>query len=188
MQACRNQNEILMLDVLGELNDPRMRRDWENHLKACDGCRRERAAMRALFGRVKQAGRPPELSAEHADVMAKTIGWKLRNERLKPLPDSPPRRFRFMPALAAACAIMVAVAAGYYFQERAPDREMAMSAEFVPMEDLEVIKHLDLLREMETIEKLMHVVDVPDQGPATEPSAPEETQGMRRNEEEGKYA
>jgi len=84
MQACRNQNEILMLDVLGELHDPQLRRSWEGHLKACEGCRRERSRTLGLLGKVKQAGMPPELPARQADAMAKAIGWRLRNERLAP--------------------------------------------------------------------------------------------------------
>jgi hypothetical protein len=187
MKACRNQNEIMMLDALGELNDLRMRREWENHLKACDGCRRERANLLALLGRVKDAGMPPELTAEQADAMAQTIGWKLRNERNQPIQERP-RRFRFVPALAAACAIVVAVVVGYHFQERDPAKEMAMSAEFVPQEDLEIIRHLDLLKDMDTIEKLIHVVDVPENGPGKEDGDPEETQGMHRDESGKRYA
>lgn len=189
MQACRNQNEILMLDALGELNDPHMRRDWENHLKACDGCRRERARMLALLGKVKHAGMPPELSDRQADAMAKTIGWKLRNERIKPFQERP-RRFRFMPVLAAACAIMVVVLGGYRLQQylAGPGNEMEMSADLILPEDLEIIKNLDLLKDMDTIEKLIHVVDIPDNGPGTEEGAPEETQGMNRNEIGKKYA
>jgi hypothetical protein len=188
MQACRNQNELLMLDALGELNDPRMRRDWEDHLKACSGCRRERARMLNLLSKVKHAGMPPELSAEQADAMAKSISWKLRNERIKPFQETP-RRIRFVPVLAAACAIIAVVVVGYHFQEQNsdPTKEMAMSPEFMPPQDLEVIKHLDLLKDMDTIEKLMHVVDVPENGTGTEQGT-EETQGMHRDENGKRYA
>jgi hypothetical protein len=189
MQACLNQNKILMLDALGELNDPRMQRDWQDHLQTCDGCRRERARMLNLLGKVKQAGMPPELSAQQADAMAKTVGWKLRNERFAPVRETG-RRFRLVPVLATACAIVVAVVVGYHFQARHvdPNNEMAMSAEFVPPEDLEIIKYLDLLKDMDTIEKLVHVVDIPDNGPGAEDGAPEETQGMHRDENGKRYA
>ena len=189
MQACRNQNEILMLDALGELNDPRMRREWENHLKICDGCRRERASMLAILGRVKDAGMPPELSDRQADAMAKTIGWKLRNERIKPFRESP-RRFRFMPVLAAACTVIAVVLGAYRLQQHlsVPGNEMEMSADLMLPEDLEVIKNYDLLKDMDTIEKLIHVVDIPDNGHGTEEDAPEETQGMRRDENGKNYA
>jgi hypothetical protein len=182
MQACRQQNEILMLDVLGELNDPQLRRGWKEHLKACDGCRRERASMLSLLGKVKHAAMPPELSAEQADAMAKAIGWKLRNERSQTV-QATGRRFRFLPVFASACAIIVVLFTGYQLQDRfwGRDSETAMSA------DLEVIQHLDLLKDMETIEKLMQVVDVPDNMPDTEQGAPE-TQGMHRDENGKSYA
>jgi anti-sigma factor RsiW len=188
MQACRNQNEILMLDALGELNDPRMRSDWEDHLKACGACRRERARVLNLLGKVKHAGMPPELSAEQADAMAKTISWKLRNERIKTFKETP-RWFRFRPMLAAACAVILVVMAGYYFKERHSDsaKEMAMVTEFMPPQDLEVIKHLDLLKDMDTIEKLIHVVDIPENGTGTEQDA-SETQGMYPDENGKSYA
>lgn len=188
MQACRNQNEILMLDVLGELNDPRMRRGWEEHLNACGGCRRERTRMLNLLGQVKHAGMPPELPAEQAEAMARTVSWKLRNERLKPFKEAP-RRFRLRPMLAAACAVLLVVVAGYYFKERQSEsaREMAMSAEVLPSQDLEVIKNLDLLKDMDTIEKLIHVVDVPENGNGPEQVAPE-TQGMHLDENGKRYA
>jgi len=189
MQACRNQNEILMLDALGELKDSRMRRDWEDHLKACDGCRQERARMLNLLGKVKHAGMPPELTAEQADAMAKTIGWQLRNERIKTFQESP-RRFRFMPVLATACAIIVVVLGGYRLQQHLsiPGHEMEMSADLMLPEDLEIIKNFELLKDMDTIEKLMHVVDIPDNGVGTEEDALEETQGMHRDENGKRYA
>ncbi len=188
MQACRHQNEILMLDVLGELNDPQMRRNWEEHLKACDGCRRERSRTLGLLGKVKHAGMPPELPARQADAMAKAIGWRLRNERLAPLGETL-RRFRLVPVLATACAIIVVVIGGYELQQRLSNRgnEMEISADLMPPQDLEIIKHLDLLRDMDTIEKLMHVVDIPDNGPGTEQGTPE-TQGMHRDENGKRYA
>jgi hypothetical protein len=52
-----------------------------------------------------------------------------------------------------------------------------MTAELQP-QDFEVIKLLDLLMDMDTIEKLIHVVDLPANGQAPEEAAPE-TQGMQ---------
>lgn len=188
MPACRNQNEILMLDALGELNDPRQRRDWEDHLETCGGCRRERARLLTLLGRVKHAGMPPELSVEQADAMAKTVGWRLRNERIAARRETGRRfRLRLVPALAAACALVVVVLGGYRLQQYlgGGGNETEMTAELMPPEDLEIIKNLDLLKDMDTIEKLLHVVDVPDNGTGTEPDAPE-TQGMMPLDENGK--
>jgi 5,10-methylenetetrahydrofolate reductase len=91
--------------------------------------------------------------------------------------------------LAAACAVILVVMAGYYFKERHSDsaKEMAMVTEFMPPQDLEVIKHLDLLKDMDTIEKLIHVVDIPENGTGTEQDA-SETQGMYPDENGKSYA
>jgi len=73
MQACRNHNETLMLDVLNELTDPLVRRDWEGHLASCSGCRTERARMLHLLGQVRASGSPPELSDAAAQRMASAV-------------------------------------------------------------------------------------------------------------------
>jgi hypothetical protein len=109
---------------------------------------------------------------------------------MKPVRETA-HRFRFIPVVATACAIIVVVMVGYFFQERRLDsgNEMASSAEFMPNQDLEVIRHFDLLRDMDTIEKLIHVVDLPENGNGTgsEQGVPE-TQGMHRDEIGKNYA
>jgi anti-sigma factor RsiW len=182
-KACRNYSETLVLDVLGELNDSRMCSEWERHLKACGACRIERARTLQLLGRVREAGMPPELSAAQMDAMAGAVGWRLRNER-RARPQETGWRLRLVPALAAACALLVVVAFGYRFKDRwaGPEGGGEITAE-LPAEDLDIIKHLDLLKDMDTIEKLIHVVDIdlPPNGQAPDPPAPE-TQGMHRDE------
>lgn len=179
--ACRNQNETLMLDVFGELHDPDVRHMWEDHLRACDGCRRERARMLQLLGKVREAGVPPELPAERADSMAAAVGWRLRNDRLAQSGKTSGRRIRLFPALAAACAFMVMVAVGYRLQDRlfGPAGGGDISAE-LQEQDFEVVKHLDLLKDMDTIEKLIHVVDIDSDGQGPDQTSPE-TQGMQRD-------
>jgi len=179
--ACRNQNETLMLDVLGELNDTSVRRMWEDHLRACDGCRRERGRMLQLLGKVREVGMPPELPAERADSMAAAVGWRLRNERLARPEKTIRRRIRLVPALAAGCAFMVIVAVGYRLQDRlfGPLGGGDISVE-LQEQDFEVVKHLDLLKDMDTIEKLIHVVDIDSEGQGPDQAAPE-TQGMHRD-------
>jgi hypothetical protein len=165
-----------MMDVLGELNDPRLRGPWEEHLKQCIGCRRERDRMLSLISDMRQAGMPPELTPAQAQAMADKVGWRLRNERLD-RPDKFGRRFRLVPALAAVCALFVVVVSGYWLADRLLDREGGddISAE-LNVQDLEVINHLDLLKNMDTIEKLIHVVDLPSNGLTPDKAAPE-TQG-----------
>lgn len=176
--ACRNQNETLMLDVLGELHDSSVRRMWEDHLRACDGCRRERGRMLQLLGKVREAGMPPELPAAQTDSMAAAVGWRIRNERLAQSGKTIGRRFRLFPALAAGCAFMVVLAVGYRLQDRlfGPLGGGDIAVE-MQEQDFEVVKHLDLLKDMDTIEKLIQVVDIDSEGQRPDQAAPD-TQGM----------
>lgn len=188
MQTCRNYNETLMLDVLDELTDPRVRRDWEGHLASCSGCRTEKARMRHLLGQVRVSGSPPELSDAEALRMTGAVSREIRNR-----PSRASRSgwsFRLVPALAAACLLIITVMAGYWLQGsffgagRVADLASEPQLEAL---DLDVVKHLDLLRDMDTIEKLIQIVDIPDNGQAPGESNPE-TQGTQPDEKSHVYA
>ena len=172
--ACSHYGDTLMLDVLGEPMDPQLRRGWDSHLASCEGCRREREQLALVLGRVRRAGEPPALSARQADAMARHVGWRLRNERLTARAASP-RRVTVWRSLAAACALLVVVALGYQAQEQFSPEPVA------DLQDIEVIKNLDLLREMDTIEKLVEVVDLDltPAGPEPGQAPGAETQGSR---------
>mgnify|MGYP007118331917 CR=1 FL=1 len=71
--------------------------------------------------------------------------------------------------------------AGYWFQGSffgAGKVADIASAPQLEAPDLDVVKHLDLLREMDTIEKLIQIVDIPDNGQAPGEPSPE-TQGTQ---------
>jgi anti-sigma factor RsiW len=179
MQVCRNHNETLMLDVLDELTDPEVRRNWESHLTSCSGCRTEKAQMLHLLGQVRVSGSPPELSDAEAQRMAGAVNREILNR-----PGRVSRSgwsFRLVPAFAAACVLIITVMAGYRLQNsffgagRVSD--LASEAQ-LELPDLDVVKHLDLLRDMDTIEKLIQIVDIPDNGLAPDEPNPE-TQGTQ---------
>jgi hypothetical protein len=105
--------------------------------------------------------------------MANAVGWRLRNERLTGRAPRP-RRFAGWRPLAAACALALLVVLGYHGVQDVFEPEPVAD-----LQDIEVIRHLDLLREMDTIEKLVEVVDL-DLTPGAQPpeQAPEsDTQG-----------
>ena len=47
MKPCSDYQEMLLLDVYGELN-PAERRAWENHLSTCEHCRKEKEQLVAI--------------------------------------------------------------------------------------------------------------------------------------------
>jgi hypothetical protein len=179
MQACRNHNETLMLDVTDELTDPRVRRDWEGHLASCAGCRTEKARMLQLLKQVRASGSPPELSEAEAQRMAGAVSREIRNRSGRMSGSG--WSFRLVPALAAACVLIITVMAGYWVQHSffgaGRVGNLASEPQLDPP-DLDVVKHLDLLRDMDTIEKLIQIVDIPDNGQAPGDPNPE-TQGTQ---------
>jgi hypothetical protein len=183
MQACRTHNETLMLDVLDELTNPRVRRDWEGHLASCLGCRTEKARMLHLLGQVRASGSPPELSDAEAQRMVGAVSRELRN-RPGRVASRSDWSFRLAPALAAACVLIITVMAGYWFKDSffGAGRNFDLASEpQLEAPDLDVVKHLDLLRDMDTIEKLIQIVDIPDNGQTPGESNPE-TQGTQPDE------
>lgn len=189
MQACRSHKETMLLDVLGEIADPGARRNWETHLRDCAGCRLERRRMGDLIANLKAAGTPPELTPAKAQAMTARIKGSL-GDRVKTA-DRPRWKFMGMPAMAAACALVVISVAGYLVQGRFfdPARVAGIGSEVhVPDQDLDVIKHLDFLKEMDTLEKLVHVVDLPDNGQAPDDGQQPETRGKKTDGNENGYA
>jgi hypothetical protein len=115
--------------------------------------------------------------------MANHVGWRLRNERIS-RPNKTDRRFRLVPVMAAACALIVIGLASYWMQDRffgsGKGGDLTAGLQ-LPQQDLEVIKHLDLLKDLDTIEKLIHVVDTSGNGQPP-PETNSETQGMQPHE------
>jgi anti-sigma factor RsiW len=186
MPECRNHEESLLQDVLGELPASVRRDRWQEHLRACEGCRRERQRMAHLLGKVRSNFRTPALSPREADAMAAAISRKLSSDE----PASLGRRWwrpGWVPTLAAACGLLVAVAVGYQLGGRfLANGKLGESAQEsqISVQDLDVVSQLDLLKNLSTIEKLVQVVDEPASGSPPATNGNSETQGAEADENE----
>lgn len=182
MSACQDQKSTIMLDVYGELKDEERAR-LEQHLEICAGCRKEKWQMLEVIGQIKATMESPELSATEAKKMANTITWKLNRARnlkwwSQIFTYSPSR---LIPAVAAASLLIVIASiigyntftADHQFQPTASLQTDQLSAQ-----DMEIIQNLDLLRDMEALQKLVQAVD---QSPTSTPTEKpiDDTQGMR---------
>lgn len=182
MRACRTHHEALILDATGELKEENLRQRWEAHAAACPICRAERDRLVSLLGKMRAAAAVPELSGAEAHFMAERV----RRNLLFPKPARTNKVW--LPRLAAAAVVLllVAAAAVQFLPERLPGSERTADLRIedrVPAQDLEVIRQLDFLRNFETIEKLVHAVDLPpapDARPGGEDLAP--SQGARSRE------
>ena len=163
MKACPDCQETLWLDVYGEL-DSKNRPAWERHLETCPGCSKERRRLIDLLQLVREEMRPPQVSPEKARALSWSIKRGLRHqrtttwwERLWDMPN------RLIPTLAAASLLIVALGWLSISKFQGPSSFQNLSTpkpeENMIVKDLEVINNLDLLEEMDILQKLVQVVD-----------------------------
>lgn len=164
MKSCPNHQETLWLDVYGEL-DPMKRSVWERHLETCTGCREERRRLLGLLGLVRDEMSPPLLSQKKASALSWSIKRGLREQRAttrwwKGLLGMPNR---LIPSLAAVSLLIVALGWFAINKVQSPSSFQNLSGlkseEQMIVKDLEVIDNLDFLEEMDTLRKLVQVVD-----------------------------
>ena len=164
MKACPDHQETLYLDVYGELNSEN-RSEWERHLKTCPGCREERRKLLGLLQVVREKIPTPQLSAEKVNALSWSIKRGLRDQRAttgwwKRILAAPNR---LIPTLAVASLLIVAL--GWFSISKLQDPSSfenlstLQTGEKMIVKDLEVINNLDLLEEMDTLKKLVQVVD-----------------------------
>jgi hypothetical protein len=192
MEACHEYKETLLLDLCEDL-DSRARSAWEAHLKICAGCRDERARVLRLLGRVKETLSPPPLTQGQTETLIKAVRSELREKRearwwgafLLGRPS------QFVPAMATLCVMVIAFSIfglqTLHTPSSIPTAPDQKAEEELAEEDLEILQHLDLLRDMDWVHKLVQVIDETDSDvPISETDS--NTQGMLHNDNEGSHA
>lgn len=179
---CPTFEEELLLQAAGEPpGDPARRGALETHLRECAACRAERERLGLLFAAARRAGTPPALSPVQVGLLSAAVRRDLEKKRSRSrvwrMPWVGGWIPRPLPAVAAALVLLALTVGGVrFFLDRAEaPGEAEIASEWGPR-DLEVIRHLELLRELDTIEKLVHVVDLPDSLPGVPAGSEEERQ------------
>jgi len=186
MQTCEHLKENLTLYTYGEL-DSVTGREVENHLKSCEDCRQEHRRLSTILAKVRQASAAPQLSPWEARAMASDISRKLKagprrawwRQYLNLTPS------RLIPAAVITAALIIAVAViGYLNPSRTtglPPVSMNKNEELMLSDkDLEILDNLELLKEMESIQKLSRLVD-PNGKTDSQWDRDNDTRGMRQD-------
>ena len=186
MQACEHLKENLTLYIYGEL-DPAAGREVEIHLESCEGCRNEHARLSTVLAKVKEASLSPQLSPMEARAMAAEISRTLKAGRrrtgwrqyLEFMPS------RLIPRAAMACGLVITVAViGYLNLNKTPGTapvSMNQNEEIMLSDkDLEILDNLELLKEMDAIQKLSRVV-APDGESESQRGLDNDTRGMKQD-------
>lgn len=185
MKSCAEYKEILFLDLYGEL-DPASRSKWLAHLRECAACKEEHARMLGLVGKVKEVMAAPPLIHTESQTLIKAVRAEMiQGEERKFKAGWLSRHWRFSPALATACvfaAIISIWSLGTFDSFLNNERNAAKeSSQEMRAEDLEIIKNFDLLKQMDSVEKLVHMLDEPEDDPSP-PEPDSKTQEMTSHE------
>ena len=164
MNGCPDRYENILLDIYGEL-DSSQRSFLEQHLSGCPGCREERQRVLRLLEQIRGGFRAAVLSQDTARTLSSSIKRKLLEEKApRPFLKAFLTPMRFVPALAAACILIVT--AGWFslrMVSHNPPRDRnaksAVREQRVSPKDMEVISNLDLLENLDDLKILVHVVD-----------------------------
>jgi hypothetical protein len=166
MKACSHQKENLVLHLYGEL-DPAARKEVENHLDSCPGCRQERVRLHSLQQLLRKTASVPELTPQETRALVTAVKSKLN----RPRTEKWWRRYldvrpaRLIPAIATACLVIITAGIiGYVKYNDTNELQLFFKKHpqglMVSDKDLEILKNLDFLKEMDAIQKLSRVVDV----------------------------
>lgn len=160
MEPCRVHEETLLLDVYGELG-ANERAAWEKHLEACPACREEREKIIQLLHRVRQTTPVPHLSRQEADALSQAVKRKLADSK-----DEGrwwDRRVsvsvRTLAAATACCVIFISGWLAARWMDSSSRDLGSTRAVQLSQKDMELIRNLELLEELETLRKLVHVID-----------------------------
>ena len=186
MEACHNQKKNLVLYVYGEL-DSNSGKEIENHLARCKFCRSEYQQLLSLLGNIREAVSSPELSPKQVNSLVTNIKWELKSRgKVKWWRRYLDFRPAYMiPAIATACILVIAAGIIGYLKNNDTNEFQPVAVRqneelMLSDTDLEIVKNLEFLKEMDAIQKLSQVVDL--NGEINPPGElDDETRGMRQD-------
>ncbi len=164
MEPCSGYKEKLILDACGEL-DRKERSALEEHMRKCKGCRRERERLSRFRESMKEIMPTPKLSPTQSRELTGVIMRKFGETDKKSWWQKWDLTggYRLIPTLSAACLIIVAL--GWFslkaLNNSPSSQPIAGQNGEVSLitEDMEVIKNLEFLEEMDVLDKLVERVD-----------------------------
>ena len=193
MRSCPEYEEMIVLDAHGEL-DSNARAACETHLQTCAACREERLRLLKMLGGVKETLRHPAIPQEQSERLVRSVRASLSREKKAAggwREFFLGRPFRLMPAMASLCVLVIALYVFGLSPVGGPTRIQTDSDSKpwgeLKAEDVEIIKNMDLLREMDWVQRLVQAIDEADDGPPTS-KMPGNSQESFHHEGRGHYA
>ena len=186
MEICHNEKKNLVLHAYGEL-DANSGKEIENHLASCKFCRAEYQQLLSLLGNLKETVSSPELTPKQVNSLVTNIKWELKDRKktkwwrryldLRPV--------QMIPAIATACILIIAAGIIGYLKTNDTNGFQPIAGQqgeelMLSDTDLEIVKNLEFLKEMDAIQKLSQVVDINEEV-NSKGKLDNQTRGMRQD-------
>ena len=168
MSICIERKDKLLHDVYGEMTADE-KTAWENHLVACKACRLEKEKLLKLLQVSKQSCLLPDLSPKEKQTLSDSIVRKLRVVK----PDHW-WGWIFMESswlrtsLVVVCLLVLFLGwlglNNFNISNKASKISQFAQDEKIIVSDEEFLENLEMLQEMEALEKLVNLLDIQNKG------------------------
>lgn len=168
MNRCLERKDKLLLDVYGEM-DAGQRTVWEKHLSECEACSLEKEKLLELLQASKQSCLSSDLSAEETQAISSSIVLKLRVEKQDRWWECVfMANRRLMPSMAAACLLILFLGwfglKNFNSADTVSNNSKIVLDNSIMAEDEALLENLEMLQEMDELEKLVNLLDSQNQG------------------------
>ncbi len=161
MNTCEKYEEMLWLDVYGELAQEK-KTQWKQHTDDCAHCREKAGQLHRMIAAVRESAPVPGLSPWESENMCRTVMRSLKKENRSWWNFPGFLRISSGPALIAAGLLVFFT--GWFGLREWPESPgsgstMLKAEEMQIIKNYEMISNLDLLEDMDDVEKLVKTVD-----------------------------
>jgi hypothetical protein len=155
----------LWLDVFGEL-DPADLKNWQAHLKACQGCRKERERLKRLLEETRGTFETQTLSSDEVYLFSRRLSNRIVDNRQggrRRLTNLLKNPYRLIPT--AVIAALVFIVVGWFGLKESDTVLSPTNLATLKKEDRMIAKDMDILKNMEfliamdDLQKLVRAVD-----------------------------
>jgi len=158
MNTCEKYDQMLWLDVYGELPQEK-NAELKHHINACPVCREKAEELHGLIMAVRETAPLPGLSGWESQNLTRTVMRSLKKETEGWHGFPAFFRTSFVPSVLTACLLLFF---GGWFgiqQWQGRPADMLKAEEMQIIKNYEMISNLDLLEDMDDVEKVVKTVD-----------------------------
>lgn len=161
MNTCEKYEEMLLLDVYGELAQEK-KTQWKQHTDACAPCREKAGQLHRMIAAVRESATVPGLSAWESENLCRTVMRSVKKENRRWWNFPVFLQIPSAPALLAAFLLLFFT--GWFGLREWRDSPVS-SSNMLKAEEMQIIKNyemisnLDLLEDMDDVEKVVKTVD-----------------------------